>query len=64
MLANFLGTGKVLANGTCVEEEGAHGAYSFCWGVRMLAGRGWRPGVQVGLLCFSFKYTRGAQGRG
>ena len=45
MLANFFGAGRELANGTCVEEEGAHGAYSFCWCERMRAGRGWRPGV-------------------
>ena len=54
MLANFLGAGRELVNGTCVEEEGTHGAYSFCWCVRMHAGRGWRPGVagRVTVLLF------------
>ena len=53
MLAKCFGAGSVLAKGTCV-EEGAHGMYSFCWGVRMHAGRGWRPVVagRVPVLLF------------
>ena len=52
MLTKFLilDAGWLLADGTCVEEDGVHGEYSLGWCECRYAGFEWRPGVVVALL--------------